>query len=204
MGNNPSQFNAENVGGPDHPVENVSWDLIQGFLQKLQMVMGGCHVTLPTEAEWEYACRAGTDTPFSFGGTITTAQVNYNGNRPYGAGIIGEYRGQTVGVKALPANDWGLYQMHGNVLEWCADRYGAYRIETAIDPGLSDAMAPSHDGGVRVLRGGNWLGHALLARCASRENMQPGWLLDRVGFRFALRSKGWSDQAETAEFGEGT
>ena len=117
MGENPSSFNAKNKGGPAHRVEMVSWHMIQSFLQKLEGLLPGCRATLPTEAEWEYACRAGTTTSFSFGQTISTKQ--------------------TVAVKALPANGWGLYQMHGNVWEWCADESRTYEKAAVTAPRVS-------------------------------------------------------------------
>ena len=116
MDNNPSKFK-----DPDKPVENVSWDDCQRFLVKLNVRVPGLELTLPTEAQWEYACRAGTQTPFYFGDNITPEQVNYNGNYPYVGAETGLYRRETVTVKELPCNDWGLYQMHGNVREWCLD-----------------------------------------------------------------------------------
>ena len=105
---------------------------------------------LPTEAEWEYACRAGTNTPFSFGDNITPEQVNYDGNYPYADGKKGLYREKTVPVKSLPANAWGLYEMHGNVWEWCQDWYGDYPAEPVTNPEGSQA------GVERVVRGGSW------------------------------------------------
>jgi len=114
MGTNPSRFQGE-----DRPVENVSWNDVQDFLQRLNAMIPGGGFRLPTEAEWEYACRAGTTTPFWFGAQITPEQVNYHGDYPYAGGERGLYRGETVAVYALPCNAWGLYQMHGNVLEWC-------------------------------------------------------------------------------------
>ncbi len=121
MGDNPSRFDAENGGGPEHPVEKVSWLMVQEFLQKLAARLPDCEPALPTEQEWEYACRAGTTTQFYFGENIDTDHVNYDGNFPYRDAKEGEYRQKTVPVKALPANAWGLYQMHGNVWEWCFD-----------------------------------------------------------------------------------
>ena len=117
-GDNPSRF-ADDAQGP---VENVTWDQVQVFLQKLSMPLGaGVIAELPTEAQWEYACRAGREEAFAYGATVTPAQVNYNGNHPYGDAPRGEYRERTLAVKALPANAWGFFQMHGNVWEWCAD-----------------------------------------------------------------------------------
>jgi formylglycine-generating enzyme required for sulfatase activity len=188
MGDNPSHFDAGNQGGPDHPVERVSWDMIQPFLQKLEALLPGCRVSLPTEAEWEYACRAGSNMPFSFGETITTDQVNYDGNYPYGECEEGEYREHTVTVKKLPANDWGLYQMHGNVLEWCADNPREYSEDMVVDPGLAVALTPElGDVAARALRGGCWINYAQFARSAHRFHGQPGWRGDDAGFRFALR-----------------
>ena len=189
MGENPSRFHAKNKGGPEHPVEQVNWNMIQEFLPKLQALLPGCHATLPTEAEWEYACRAGTTTPFSFGDNITPEQVNYDGNHPYAKGKKGKYRERSVPVKDLPANTWGLYQMHGNLWEWCADGLRDYRLEPAVDPGLAEALEPlaGDKEAPRALRGGNWVGDARGARSASRVD-RPGRRDGGAGFRFALRS----------------
>lgn len=119
MGENPADFKESQ----QNPVESVSWLAIQGFLHKLNELVPGLNAYLPSEAQWEYACRAGTTTAFAFGENITTEQVNYDGNYPYAGGKKGEYRKKTVEVKALPANAWGLYQMHGNVWEWCFDEF---------------------------------------------------------------------------------
>ena len=124
MGNNPSEFK-----GPERPVENISWNDTHGFMQTLNDEQDELGLRFPTEAEWEHACRAGTQTPFSFGENITTDQVNFDGNYPYADGEKGQYRAETVNVTALPKNSWGLYQMHGNVREWCADWFGDYPIE---------------------------------------------------------------------------
>jgi formylglycine-generating enzyme len=132
-------------------------------------VLAEAEVFLPTEAQWEYACRAGTKTAYHFGETITTDQVNFDGQR-------------TVPVKALPANPWGLYQMHGNVWEWCADALRSYTEESVADPD------GGQDGSGRAVRGGSWLGEAGWARCAFRLGAPRGARYDFLGFRFALRS----------------
>jgi formylglycine-generating enzyme required for sulfatase activity len=189
MGSNPSRFVAEKQGGMMHPVEQVSYLMVQDFLQRLQISLPACSLTLPTEAEWEYACRAGSTTAFYFGTSISTAQINYDGNYPYAGGQKGEYRGATVAVKALPANAWGLYQMHGNVWEWCADTMRTYKVTAAYDPGLEQALATAFDTeAARVLRGGGWGNDARGARSAFRIHDQPGGLSFNIGFRFVLRA----------------
>ena len=174
MGNNPSGFQ-----GPDRPVEQVSWDDVQRFLSRLNAAMPDGGLRLPTGAEWEYACRAGTSTAFWFGDQITPEQVNYDGNYPYAGGQKGMYRERTVSVYALPCNSWGLYQMHGNVLEWCQDWYEPYPIETVVDPG-----GPA-GGADRVLRGGGWFLVGRLARSAQRNAHDPRHRDANIGFRLA-------------------
>lgn len=115
-GKNPSRFK-----GGDRPVENVSRDDVQGFMEAVNKQVPGLYACLPTEAEWEYAARAGTKAAFWFGESLTTEKANYNGNRPYVGGEKGESRKETVSVKRFEANLWGLYQVHGNVWEWCED-----------------------------------------------------------------------------------
>ncbi len=184
-GKNPSDFQGE----PELPVENVSWDDVQDFLAKLQAHLpAGIEAVLPTEAQWEYACRAGSSrsTPFSFGEQISTDQVNYDGNFPYNNGPKDQYREKTVPVKALPANAWGLYQMHGNVWEWCADAMRQYTEEAVIDP--SGEIGTGVDS--CALRGGAWFRNARYARSAQRSRYVRGWRSGILGFRFALRSTG--------------
>jgi formylglycine-generating enzyme required for sulfatase activity len=180
-GSNPSRFS----GDGQRPVEQVSWEEVQGFLRKLEALLPGCVADLPTEAEWEYACRAGTDTPFSFGAQITPEQVNYPGGYPYAGGERGLNRGQTVAVKSLPPNGWGLYEMHGNVWEWCADgmrSYDGQPQQDPVGPGVEDESAH------RAVRGGSWIFVATWARSACRFAHPPGIRDDFLGFRLCLRS----------------
>ena len=180
-GDNPSRFQ----GNDDNPVEQVSWDDAQAFIAKLNRLVPGLHARLPTEAEWEYACRAGTSTPFSFGGNITPEQVNYDGNYPYADGEKGLYREKTVPVKSLPPNPWGLYEMQGNVLEWCQDWFVEdYGTEPQVDP-----QGPA-TGANRVLRGGSWYDHGWNVRSANRGRLEPGGRYDDFGFRLALGQTG--------------
>ena len=157
-GENPSKFK-----GTDRPVESVSWNHCHEFIDKINALKPGLELRLPTEAEWEYACRAGTQTPFWFGENITPEQVNY----PYAGGKKGKYRKETVEVKSLPCNSWGLYQMHGNVWEWCSDWYGDYPTGSVIDP-----LGPSN-GSHRVLRGGGWIKNGRVCRSANRGRLDP-------------------------------
>ncbi|HNE18005.1 MAG TPA: SUMF1/EgtB/PvdO family nonheme iron enzyme, partial [Rhodocyclaceae bacterium] len=165
MGDNPSRFKAD----PANPVEQVSWNDVHTFLDRLNAQVPGLDAGLPSEAQWEYACRAGTTTPFSFGENITPEQVNYDGNRPYADGKKGLDRGQTVPVKSLPPNPWGLYEMHGNVYEWCADWFGDYPQGPQIDP------SGPPEGVFRVLRGGSWSDFGQGCRAATRFWDGPGF-----------------------------
>ncbi|GHU21762.1 hypothetical protein FACS1894164_02780 [Spirochaetia bacterium] len=132
---------------------------------------------LPTEAEWEYACRAGTTTPFSTGTNITTNQANYDGNNPYNGNAKGSYRRQTWAVSSGTANAWGLYDMHGNVWEWCWDWYGAYSTASQADP--TGAASGLH----RVARGGSWRDYAQGLRSAYRDYYTPTFRNNYLGFR---------------------
>ncbi|MBK7353653.1 MAG: formylglycine-generating enzyme family protein [Nitrosomonas sp.] len=145
MKNNPSRF----VGEHGNPVEQVSWDNVQQFIQAIDTQIPDLQAHLPTEAEWEYTYRAGSTTLFSFDETITPEQVNYHGNYPYTAALTGIYRERTVPVKSLPPNPWGLYEMHGNVWEWCADRYTACPSFAVVDQ--SGSITKEY----RSLRGGS-------------------------------------------------
>ena len=174
---NPSAFKAA-----DRPVENVSYDDVVHFCERLSDLIPGLAPQLPTEAQWEYACRAATKTPFSFGETISTDQVNFDGNHPYANSPKGEYREETVGVKALPANSWGLYEMHGNVWEWCRDWYETYSPELQVDP------AGPEQGSARVLRGGGWIDYARNVRSACRYWLDPGNRDSGLGFRLLSSS----------------
>ncbi len=175
-GSNPSHFKDD----PRNPVEQVSWDDAQAFLAELERKLPGLPARLPSEAKWEYACRAGTTTAFSFGDKLTPERVNYDGNSPYAGGQKGLYRQKTVPVASLPANPWGLYEMHGNVYEWCADWYGDYPTEPQVDP-----QGPQ-TGGSRVLRGGSWGSDGGHVRSAHRDGNEPGIRFVPFGFRLAL------------------
>ena len=176
MGDNPSSFK-----GAELPVDSVNWDDAQRFINKLNGMKPELQLCLPTEAQWEYACRAGTTTPFYFGDNITTDQVNYDGNYSYNKGRKGEYRERTVEVKSLPPNAWGLYQMHGNVWEWCQDWYETqYPSQLVTDP--QEAVS----GTGRVLRGGSWIGYGSYCRSAYRYRIGPALRRSYIGFRLAL------------------
>jgi formylglycine-generating enzyme required for sulfatase activity len=186
---NPGNFNRANL-----PVEQVSWfDAIdycnrlsrrEGLTEAYTVSGNGDSRTvtwnrqangyrLPTEAEWEYACRAGTTTSFNTGNTITTDQANYNGN------AAETYREQTTPVGSFAPNAWGLYDMHGNVWEWCWDRYGDYPGEARNNPeGASSGRS-------RVFRGGSWSRAAQFVRSAGREYDSPSYRDSTLGFRLA-------------------
>lgn len=175
MGNNPSYFKGDHL-----PVEQVSWDDCQEFLKKLNVKQDGYIYRLPSEAEWEYTCRAGTTTPFSFGETVTTDQVNYDGNYPYGNVPKGKNRQRTMPVGSFSANAWGLHQMHGNVWEWCQDLYqSSYR--RALTDGRAWELGA--DKTPRVLRGGSWYRSAQDCRAAYRVRNTSDIRLNRIGFR---------------------
>lgn len=183
----PSRFK-----GDERPVENVSHDDVQKFLSRLADRVPGLQPKLPTEAQWEYACRAGTATPFSFGGTINTGQSNFDGNYPHAGGPKGVYRRETVDVKSFPPNRWGLYQMHGNVWEWCSDWYGLYVGDSQVDP----TGPPT--GSRRVVRGGNWSYGARGVRSACRYGHRPGSRGSDLGFR-VLSSASSSQPATSSQ-----
>jgi formylglycine-generating enzyme required for sulfatase activity len=132
---------------------------------------------LPTEAEWEYACRAGTATPFNTGSSISADIANYDGNYPYNNGSKGTYREKTLAAGSLPPNPWGLYEMHGNVWEWCWDWYGDYAVGAQTDPGGAVT------GAARVRRGGSWDNLAGSLRSAYRGSSTPSSRSTYLGFR---------------------
>ncbi|MFD1624846.1 formylglycine-generating enzyme family protein [Azospirillum griseum] len=187
MGENPSEF----TGDDRRPVDNVIWNDVQGFLTRLNARVPGLDLSLPTEAQWEHACRAGTTTPFSFGATVTPEQVNYDGNSPYADGHKGLYRVSTVAVGSLPPNAWGLYEMHGNLWEWCADGVRDYTAEAETDPRGPESAK-------RVLRGGSWLSFARNARAACRNWSLPDVRYDDIGFRCARVQAGNQASPEDA------
>jgi sulfatase modifying factor 1 len=175
MGNNPSYFK----GVKNLPVEMVSWDDCQEFIKKLRKKDKKPY-RLPSEAEWEYSCRAGTATPFSFGQTISTDQANYNGNFKYGEGKVGVSRTKTTPVGSFPANAFGLFDMHGNVYEWCQDGYGDYPQNDVSDP-----HGPNQVKG-RVMRGGCFYDVPQSCRSAYRTSGDPEATFRSFGVRLCF------------------
>jgi formylglycine-generating enzyme required for sulfatase activity len=167
--------------GWELPMENISWFGCITFTQALSRQFNEVF-RLPTEAEWEYACRAGTITPFYTGETISAEQANYKASKVYGDGSQGHYVGMTTKVGSYPPNAFGLYDMHGNVSEWCSDWYGSkyYRDSPAIDP------KGSFGGKHRVIRGGAWDQKPKLLRSAYRYNEDEDDYYPYIGFRVVL------------------
>ena len=181
MGGNPSPF----TKGDNLPVENVSWYACQEFIQKVNAQLS-CGARLPTEAEWEYACRAGTTTAYFWGNALNGDKANCDGYYfPCGTTVKGPYRKEIVPVGSYTANAWGFFDMHGNMSEWCNDWYGTYPAGNVTDP-----MGPA-SGDSCVVRGGTYNSRASSCRSASRDPDPPrgvGW----NGFRLCCSAAGRS------------
>jgi formylglycine-generating enzyme required for sulfatase activity len=183
----PSQFQRKGENALLDPVTNINWFEAIEFCQRLSRKSGRTY-RLPTEAEWEYACRAGTTTPFHFGETITTDLANYDGtddpegrwSGSYGRGSKGIYRQETTPVGNFPPNAFGLYDMHGNVWEWCLD-YGRDNYEGAPTDGT--AWLSGRNQALRTVRGGSWYRSPAYCRSAIRLNFSPSYGYPDIGFR---------------------
>ncbi len=178
MSSNPAKFQ----GDVRLPVEQISWDGVEAFLEKLSNEE--IHFRLPGEAEWEYAARAGSATPFAYGDTLPPGQANYNGNRPYGSDPKGEYLRKTIPVGSYPSNGWGLHDMHGNVWELVGDWYGGDYYGSSPEknpPGPPPSMK-------RVKRGGCYYSSAKGCRSANRDWSELFETDDNLGFRVVLEA----------------
>jgi formylglycine-generating enzyme len=175
-GQNPSRF-TEGADAPQRPADSVSWDAAKGFISQLRAQFSMVDACLPTEAQWEYACRAGTQTAFWWGDKADTTKANF-GNKRKGTTVAGP---DSVG--GYPPNPLGLYDMLGNVWEWCGDGPRPYLDRLEVDPSGGDDVE------VKVLRGGSWDDPAGLARAAYRLHAHRGHVWRGIGFRFAVRSK---------------
>ena len=165
------------VEHPDRPVVNVTWIDVQAFIARLN-TLGRGHFRLPTEAEWEYACRAGTTTAYNVGDTLTTDHANYNGTFPLPGQAPGLNRNALTDAGSFAPNAWGLYDMHGNAWEWTSDAYCDYTGD-AVNP-IAACDAPR-----KSIRGGSWRFNADSARCALRYTHRPEDRGDSLGFRLA-------------------
>jgi formylglycine-generating enzyme required for sulfatase activity len=174
----PSYFKGKNL-----PVEGVSWYDTQEFCDRLSRKTGKPY-RLPSEAEWEYACRAGTTTPFHFGETITSELANYDANYTYGSGVKGTYREKTTEVGSFGvANAFGLYDMHGLVWEWCADHWHENYDGATTNGSAWIDSGSDNDNRLRLLRGGSWCDNPANCRCAIRYTFYPDFNHYYIGFR---------------------
>jgi formylglycine-generating enzyme required for sulfatase activity len=184
----PGEANTDN-----RPVENVSWLDAMEFCSRLSQRTGRTY-TLPSEAQWEYACRAGTTTPFCFGETISPELANYDGNYAYGNGPTGIYREQTTPVGLFPANTWGLQDMQGNVWEWCLDEWHeSYEGAPTDGRAWVDAVEgekSKESEKLRLLRGGSWYDVPGNCRSAYRYHDRPDGAYGYVGFRLVCLPQG--------------
>jgi uncharacterized protein (TIGR02996 family) len=180
MGTDPSRFK-----GPNRPVEQVSWNECHEFCVKLTAHRNGRGaVELPTEAQWEWACRAGTTTQFHFGDVPGTDRLNYNGWYTWNGSKKGKNRKQTTDVGAFPPNAWGLFDLHGNVCEWCADAYEPSTSDERADPvGKSEGSGDIY----RMLRGGSWDIIPQYCRATYRSGDAPANRYHGFGFRVCFR-----------------
>jgi formylglycine-generating enzyme required for sulfatase activity len=182
MGDNPSNFID---CGTRCPVERVSWDDIQVFLKRLNARDSQYEYSLPSEAQWEYAARAGTTTAFAFGDSLNSTQANFHGNYPY-ASTKGAYLQKTAPAGSYSPNAWGLYDMHGNVYEWVQDVYASSYSGLPTDGSANLSVG---DSSVRVLRGGSWNFSANGTRSAYRPRDLPSVRYISNGFRVAARPR---------------
>ncbi|MEL6384159.1 MAG: formylglycine-generating enzyme family protein [Cyanobacteria bacterium J06626_18] len=181
METNPAtDYKADRFVAPDKPVVGVSWQKAVAFCDRLAELTGRPY-RLPSEAEWEYACRAGTTTPFYFGKTLTDELANYDASKPYAGGPEGEYRNKPTPVNYFGlANAFGLSDMHGNVLEWCQDHWHS-NYEGAPKDG--SAWLSSDENESRIFRGGSWGNYPWNCRSASRGTYRPVNRDNFIGFR---------------------
>jgi uncharacterized protein (TIGR02996 family) len=178
LGNKPSRFRGVNL-----PVESVSWEDCQAFCTALRQ-WDGKRYELPTEAEWEYACRAGTMTPFHFGQALNGTQANCDGNYPHGTEDKGLDLGRTTVVGSYRPNAFGLHDMHGNVFEWCEDYYVEEKASDDVEDPVN-LKSDRHDG--RVIRGGSWHSSAYGCRSAHRDWRVPAYCYPYLGCRVCFR-----------------
>jgi formylglycine-generating enzyme required for sulfatase activity len=179
MGSNPSNFSS---CGDNCPVEQVSWEDAQEFIEKLNLHETANRYQLPTEAQWEYAARAGSTTALANGNLVETScgmDTNLNAMGWY----CGNADSKTHPVAQKQANAWGLFDMHGNVWEWCSDWYGSYPDISVTDPGGASS------GSIRVIRGGSWSNNAQYCRSAERLYDSPGYRFYRIGLRLSRTLK---------------
>jgi len=192
MGDLPGDLTAELPAGDDLPVGNVNFPEAEAFCRQLTIraqqsgaLPSGWAFRLPTEAQWEYACRAGTTTATAFGDSLSSTQANFKG-KPYNGGASGPSLNRAARVGSYPANAWGLHDMHGNTYEWCRDWYHR-RLPGGIDPDLRDAersATRSEHGDIsRVRRGGCWADDGWPCRSAFRLRFEPERRYDHIGFR---------------------
>jgi len=198
MGKLPGPLTAELPEGDNYPVGNVNFAEAESFCKRLtELAHGlgelpsGWEFRLPTEAQWEYACRAGTTTATAFGNRLSSTQANFKG-KPYNGGEPGPSLGHAAPAGSYPPNAWGLHDMHGNTFEWCRDWYYS-RLPGGVDPDLHDGEATAtkseHGGTSRVRRGGCWADEGWPCRSAFRLRFEPNRRYDHIGFRIvAVRS----------------
>ncbi len=179
LNSEPSHFQ-----GDDRPVESISWLDAVEFCDRLSQHTGRQY-QLPSEVQWEYACRAGTETPFNTGDTITSQLADYVSAYTYRAEPAGPYRQSTVAVGHFPPNAFGLHDMHGNVWEWCAD---SWRRDHRGAPKRGQAITAQRSHGMRTIRGGSWLDAPAALRSASRSGYRATGLNRTIGFRVVTAS----------------
>lgn len=176
----PSPFRNSN---PNYPIVSISYFDVERFLERLNELSDKYQFRLPTEAEWEYACRAGTTTPFSYGLYLSDTLANYNAKIPSKYSKTGNYLGHPEPVGRYASNEWGLYDMHGNVWEWVSDWYGLYSKEEVTDP-----KGPKY-GKEKVIRGGSWYFGAENAMSSHRRVHEPKLWGFSIGFRIVCEKQ---------------